>query len=230
MAYVAMNEAIWQAHNDRMAMIDADYHSKSLDLSVSYGADILGSMSSIAKNVAGENSSLYKAMFAMEKGMAVARSVMAIQAALAQASANPFPMNLAAMATVAAQTANIVATIQGVQMPQGMAHDGIDKVPADGTWLLKKNERVTTERTSAKLDKTLDEVRSGYATPGLVMNIEVLNQAKGATVETQQIDENRVRIIVRDEVNRFVPNQIADSNSKISKSMQRHTTAKRERA
>ena len=56
-------------------------------------------------------------------------SNMAIQVALAQASANPFPMNLAAMATVAMQTANIVATIQGVQAPTGMAHDGIDYVP-----------------------------------------------------------------------------------------------------
>lgn len=153
----AEREAIWQAHNDRMAAIDADYQSKSLDLNMSYGADILGSMSSIAKNVAGENSSFYAAMFAMEKGMAVARSVMAIQVALAQASANPFPMNLAAMATVAMQTANIVATIQGVQAPTGMAHNGIDNIPKEGTWLLDGGERVLNPEQNKDLTRYLSD-------------------------------------------------------------------------
>lgn len=40
----------------------------------------------------------------------------------------------------------------------GMAHDGIDSVPQTGTWLLEKGERVTTAATSAKLDRTLEDV------------------------------------------------------------------------
>ncbi|KSY19719.1 phage tail tape measure protein [Klebsiella pneumoniae] len=40
----------------------------------------------------------------------------------------------------------------------GQAHDGIDSVPETGTWLLQKGERVTTAKTSAKLDATLDRV------------------------------------------------------------------------
>lgn len=43
----------------------------------------------------------------------------------------------------------------------GMAHDGIDSVPQDGTWLLQKGERVTTGQTSAKLDNTLNDIRAG---------------------------------------------------------------------
>lgn len=43
----------------------------------------------------------------------------------------------------------------------GQAHDGIDYVPADGTWNLKKGERVTTAETSAKLDRTLEKVNQG---------------------------------------------------------------------
>jgi len=42
---------------------------------------------------------------------------------------------------------------------KGMAHDGIDKIPQTGTWLLEKGERVTTAKTSAKLDKTLDNIK-----------------------------------------------------------------------
>ena len=177
----------------------------------------------------------------IQKGFAVAQSVIAIQQALAMAAANPFPMNLAAMATVAAQTASIVANITGVQAPTGMAHDGIDRIPKEGTWLLDKGERVLSPRQNQDLTTFLDVQRESRQLNAInsqgsdkvlvqpQVNVEVINQVSGVKVETQQIDENRVRIIVRDEVNRFVPNQIADSNSKISKSMQRHTTAKRER-
>jgi len=33
----------------------------------------------------------------------------------------------------------------------GMAHDGISNIPEDGTWLLKKNERVIDSETNADL-------------------------------------------------------------------------------
>lgn len=51
----------------------------------------------------------------------------------------------------------------------GMAKDGIDKIPEDGTWLLHKGERVVNSETSKKLDGTLNEVqnymRSGNIIP-----------------------------------------------------------------
>lgn len=228
---LAAENITWSDYLEKRKEITESYNTAEASMNMGHMQSMTGSMLDILAATAGKQSGIYKAMFAVNKAFSIAQSMISITTGIAQAAANPFPMNLVAMANVAAATASLISDIQSVKLAiDGQAHDGIDKVPADGTWLLKKNERVTTERTSAKLDKTLDEVRSGYATQGLVMNVEVLNQAKGATVETQQIDENRVRIIVRDEVNRFVPNQIADSNSKISKSMQRHTTAKRERA
>ena len=63
----------------------------------------------------------------------------------------------AAIAATAA--AGVMMTAVGAAL-DGQAHDGIDSVPADGTWLLKKGERVTTAATSAKLDRTLEDVRS----------------------------------------------------------------------
>ncbi len=55
----------------------------------------------------------------------------------------------------------------------GMAHDGIDAVPETGTWLLQKGERVTTAQTSAKLDRTLEQVaqRGGAGGKGLTVNL-----------------------------------------------------------
>lgn len=116
-------EAIWQAHNERMLMIEKDYKDKSMQLNMSYGADILGSITSIMKNAVGEQSKAYAAAFAIQKGFAVAQSIVAIQSALAQAMAAPFPLNLAQYATVASQTANIVATISSTE-PTGFKSGG----------------------------------------------------------------------------------------------------------
>lgn len=63
----------------------------------------------------------------------------------------------AAMSAAIAATSPLVASISSLATA-GMAHDGIDSVPKTGTWLLEKGERVTTERTSAKLDRTLEDV------------------------------------------------------------------------
>lgn len=59
-----------------------------------------------------------------------------------------------------------------------MAHDGIDSVPADGTWFLQKGERVTTAETSAKLDRTLDDVSRQGGGGGITINAPVTVQAQ----------------------------------------------------
>jgi len=57
-----------------------------------------------------------RALFAASKAFAIAESIVKIQQGLANASALPFPANIGAMATVAANTASIVGTIQSTQM------------------------------------------------------------------------------------------------------------------
>jgi lambda family phage tail tape measure protein len=75
----------------------------------------------------------------------------AAAASLASFGANSIP---AIAGMVAANTAS-----KGFAL-SGMAHDGIDSVPQDGTWFLQTGERVTTAETSAKLDRTLSEIQS----------------------------------------------------------------------
>ncbi|HHD2155066.1 TPA: phage tail tape measure protein [Klebsiella pneumoniae] len=65
---------------------------------------------------------------------------------------------IAGPAAIAATAASGVLAIGVGTALQGQAHDGIDSVPETGTWLLQKGERVTTAKTSAKLDATLDRV------------------------------------------------------------------------
>jgi ketol-acid reductoisomerase len=114
------------------------------------------------------------------------------------AAANPWPANLAAMASVAAATASIVSNIGAI----GMAHDGIDAIPETGTWLLQKGERVTTAETSAKLDKTLEEIQKGGPS-GTTVNVIEDASKRGTT-------ERRIGADGREEVNVFVSDIFGD--------------------
>ena len=69
-------------------------------------------------------------------------------------------------------------------------------VPEDGTWNLKKGERVTTAETSAKLDATLDQVsRNSSAGGGTTVNI-IEDPDKGGTVERRTGPDGREQIDV----------------------------------
>ncbi|WP_059262705.1 tape measure protein, partial [Acinetobacter baumannii] len=73
------------------------------------------------------------------------------------------------------------------------------------------------------------------ASPTINFKIEVINQVSGATVEAEQLDEQTVRIIVTDELDKQLPrkvpklvsDQIANPNSTISRSLTENTTARR---
>lgn len=150
-------------------------------LMLSAVSDGLGSMVDITRTAFGEQSAVYKAAFIAQKAAAIAQSMIAIQQGIAMAAANPFPYNLAAMATVAASTAGIISNISAI----GMAHDGIDSVPETGTWLLQKGERVVTSGTSAKLDATLDRVSrdtSGGNVYAPEINIPINGNPSDATI------------------------------------------------
>lgn len=77
---------------------------------------------------------------------------------------------IAGPAAIAATAAAGVLAIGVGTALQGQAHDGIDSVPETGTWLLQKGERVTTAKTSAKLDATLDRV-ANQSTGGQPMRL-----------------------------------------------------------
>ncbi|MNQ08280.1 Lambda phage tail tape-measure protein [compost metagenome] len=98
----------------------------------------------------------------------------------------------AAIAATAA--AGVMMTAVGSAL-DGQAHDGIDYVPADGTWNLKKGERVTTAETSAKLDRTLDRVSSernnkGSSAASVINLIE--DASRAGQVNRRQLSEQDV--------------------------------------
>jgi hypothetical protein len=74
-----------------MAMIDQDYWTRSAQMNLSYGENIAGSFADMAKSIYGEQSSTYRAMFAVQKAFSIASSIVAITNGIALAAANPFP-------------------------------------------------------------------------------------------------------------------------------------------
>jgi len=82
------------------------------------------------------------------------------------------------------------AVAEGVALA-GMAHDGIDSVPQTGTWLLQKGERVTTAQTSAKLDKTLNEVgKSADNGKGGATTVNLIEDASRAGQTRTRLDDD----------------------------------------
>lgn len=172
----AREREIKQQHEDELARIEQARQTAQLAAAES----VFGNIADVTKQFAGEQSGIYQAMFAAQKAAAIAQSLIAIQQGIAMAAANPWPANLAAMASVAAATGGLVSNIASVAMPSGQAHDGIDSVPADGTWNLQKGERVTTAETSAKLDKTLADVQRGQRSGGGNVTVNMIEDKRRA--------------------------------------------------
>lgn len=129
-------------------------------------------------------------------------SYAAAQVAMAGLSAFTAMIGIPFVGPVVAPGAAIAATAAaGVMMTavgsalDGQAHDGIDYVPADGTWNLKKGERVTTAETSAKLDRTLEKVSQGRSNNGPsaapVVNL-IEDASRAGQVNRRQLSEQDV--------------------------------------
>ncbi|HBP6604161.1 TPA: phage tail tape measure protein [Pseudomonas aeruginosa] len=147
---------------------------------------------------------------------AQATSFQAQLAAFASTAAIPIVGPLlapAAAATAAGITAPMVAGVAASALA-GMAHDGIDAVPETGTWLLQKGERVTTAETSAKLDRTLDDVRSGMG----AANIQVINNGEPMRARAE-MDGATMKIIL-DRVEQDFATKMATGNGMYPKAVE----------
>lgn len=113
-------------------------------------ATFFGSMMSLAQ---GQSERMFNSMKAAAIGVAIIKTAEAAMQALAAPPGPPWtiPFALAAAALGAVQ----VATIRS-QTFRGQAHDGLDYVPSEGTYLLDEGERVVKPQDNKKLSKFLD--------------------------------------------------------------------------
>src|SRR5574344_1492195 len=214
-------EQLWREHEERVTEINRAADAARLDLQMNYGQQITGSFADLFKTIAGEQSNGYKLMFTAQKAFAIAQSMIAIQQGIAQAFSLPFPLNLGAMATVAAQTASIVANIKAVR--EGGFKDGgytgnIGKSQVAG--VVHGQEYVLNAEATKRVGRgTLDALNNGGTLDsGSGVNV-IINVPQGyKAVQTQS--ENGVTIdIVENMINQSWGN-VNRPNSNESRAIQ----------
>ncbi|EMZ49608.1 hypothetical protein HMPREF1223_12358 [Pseudomonas aeruginosa str. Stone 130] len=187
-----------QQHEEALAAIERSRQQVTL----SANEQFFGNLSGLAKSFFGEQSGLYKAAFVAEKSYAIAKTLLnapktASDAYAAMAGIPVIGPALGIAAAAAAVTAQLaqVAAVKNVNL-SGQAHDGIMSVPEDGTWNLKKGERVTTAETSAKLDRTLDDVRRNQASAGAPTINLIEDRSRAGQVNTRRQDDQYIIDVV----------------------------------
>lgn len=171
---------------DRRVAIEEDAQRRIRDLeaarqsvSIMAAQSTAESLASIARDLGGEQSRLYRAMFIASKAFAIADSIIKIQQGIANAMSLPFPANLAAAATVAAQAASIVSNIRAVTMQ--FAEGGLVSGPGTGTSdsipaRLSDGEYVVNARATSQHLGLLEAINGGrdpflrFAAGGRVSN------------------------------------------------------------
>jgi tape measure domain-containing protein len=159
--YYAEHEDMEQEHADRIAQINEQLSKRQEQIQYAttramitvYGDFTSGAMDLLSA-MGQESSAIYKAMFIANKTAAVANAIVSAHVASAKAlEMGPvmgIPMSKVLLGLGYANASLIASTAL-----VGMAHDGIDNIPTDGTWFLQKGERVLDSRTNTDLKNYL---------------------------------------------------------------------------
>jgi len=197
-SYDQLEEEAAIQHADRMAQID---RARS-QIMLAYGADGFAALAEIMKNAAGEQSAAYKTMFAASKAFAIADGAIQIANGIAKAANNPWPVNLAAMASVAAAGAGVIASISSISMGSGRQYGG--DVAAGQMHRINENGQPEILNTASGRQYLLPNARGevvsnkdakgggGAANVNLAVNL-IEDQGRAGQVETRQ-DESGIQV------------------------------------
>lgn len=193
-----------QTYADRVAEINKTNASQLEDIQAGYTSaslamfsDLAGQSAQLLQGIGQEGSLAYKTLFIASKAAAMAQAVINTELAATKAMAEGgLIMGIPAATAIRAVGYASVALIAG-QSLAGMAHDGIDRVPETGTWLLQKGERVVTASTSAKLDATLERVQqSRQASAGGTVHIQNSFTGKPDDATLEAIDQRNRQLVI----------------------------------
>lgn len=197
---------ITQAGEDRMnkirqeaALANQQIEAQKTEIISSSTQSMMDSTVSIMQDGFGKQSAAYKVAFAASKAFAIADSMVKIQQAIASgAVSGPYPANIIAMASIAAQTASIVSSISsvsatgfqsggytgngGVSAPAGIVHGQEFVMDAGATRRIGVSNLEAIRKNG--LDATLS--RSGFGTGAKNVNNST-SQVNHVTVTTPAI-------------------------------------------
>ena len=174
--------ALLKAARDEMLITEEEYQKQRLALQMTYGAQYGADFAGMMMGLVDSSSSAYAVLGAVQKGAALFSTAMNSYTAISAAWASaPFPYNLPAVGMATMETGLLQAAVSAMS-PVGMAHDGIDNIPKEGTWLLDKGERVVDSRTNGDLK---DYLAKGGSGGGNVTINQSINIASDGTATTQ---------------------------------------------
>lgn len=227
----AFDEGVIQLeeYHQRMTDLDAAYMNKKQGIIVGGYETAFGLAAGVMKAFGGEQSGIYRAIFAVEKAFAFSRILLENKVALAKAwSSAPFPYNLPAVATTAMQTGVLAAGVE-VLSPIGFkaggytGNMGVNQVAG----AVHGQEYVFDAQSTKRIGvDNLNAMRRGDSVGGDV-NITV-NNMSSARVETQKDDNGNIIMTIRDEVKKSWL-QLQNPNSHPSKMIKASVQAPRRR-
>lgn len=199
---------------------------------LSASGDFLGGMADLLKNAQGEQSGIYKAMFAASKAFAIASATVSLWQNVSKAMSVGFPMNIPFIAGALAQGTSILSSLSSVQAAgfaqggyvSGMGTGTSDSIPAR----LSNGEYVMPARQTRQYRNELAAMRAGSYNggSGSNMNVKVDNYG-GERVQVQQLTADDVRIIVGQEVPRVNEREFNNPYSRTNKAYKSNYDASR---
>ncbi len=153
----------FQEYQDQLTAIQTNADIKraratadALNGTIGLWGNAAGDIGTTLAGAFGQGNDAAKAFFAVQKGIAIAQSIINIQQGISEATKLGWPAGIAAGLKVAAEGAKIISTIKGTNI-QGQAHDGWDSLPSTGTYNLEKGERVVGKSLNQDLTNYLKD-------------------------------------------------------------------------
>ncbi|MCF4490787.1 replication protein, partial [Acinetobacter baumannii] len=239
------NSMLLDAHEQYLqakAALDADYAQKERDLDqqnfetkmqvysqiAGMTGQVFSDMTALLEQSVGKSNALYKTMFFASKAASIAQAIVNTEEGATKALAQGGAYG-SVLAGVVRATGYASVGIMAAQTIQGMAHNGIDNIPREGTWLLDGGERVLNPQQNKDLTNYLNNRQNGSNEGGSrnpTVNVYTL---QGQTATATQNDDGSLDIRIQQIAEQTVATQLANPNSRISKTMQQNYNAQRRR-
>ncbi|HIH9858384.1 phage tail protein [Klebsiella pneumoniae] len=170
---------------------------------------LFDSTAEIMRTGFGEQSAIYKVAFAASKAFAIADSMVKIQQAIASGAVSaPYPANIIAMASIAAQTASIVSNIQAVSgvgfASGGYTGPGGKYQPAG---IVHKGEYVFDQASTNRIGVSqLEALRNGQpldatlGKPGFGTGVQNVSSSQKTIVHAPIVQNNNLQGITPEQL------------------------------
>ncbi|WP_227561990.1 transglycosylase SLT domain-containing protein, partial [Acinetobacter baumannii] len=219
------NSMLLDAHEQYLqakAALDADYAQKERDLDqqnfetkmqvysqiAGMTGQVFSDMTTLLEQSVGKSNALYKTMFFASKAASIAQAIVNTEEGATKALAQGGAYG-SVLAGVVRATGYASVGIMAAQTIQGMAHNGIDNIPREGTWLLDGGERVLNPQQNKDLTNYLNNRQNG-SSDGPTVNVYTL---PGQTATATQNDDGSLDIRIQQVAEQTVATQLANPNS-----------------